>query len=56
MPACQPTSRQCRDYSSIALRDKVREAIDRWTTRGLDAEALKAVLNELYGLSLSEER
>jgi hypothetical protein len=34
----------------------VREAVDRWTARGLDPEALRAVLNELYGLSLSEER
>jgi len=55
LPACQPTSRQCRDYSSLTLRDKVREAVVRWTTRGLDPAALKAVLNELYGLSLSEE-
>jgi hypothetical protein len=48
--------RLCRDYSSIALRNKVREAVVRWTARGLDPAALRAVLNELYGLSLSEER
>jgi len=48
-------NRLCRDYSSLALRDKARDAVDRWTARGLDPEALKAVLNELYGLSLSEE-
>jgi hypothetical protein len=29
---------------------------DRWTTRGLDPEARKAVILGLYGLSLSEER
>jgi hypothetical protein len=56
LPACQPTSRQCRDYAGLALRDKVRDAVDRWTTRGFDPAGLKSVLLELYGLSLSEER
>lgn len=45
-------NRLCRYNASLALRNKVREAVDRWTTRGLDPEALKAILLQLFDVVL----